>query len=99
MRTAEKTQDSYFIRMAVQTSTVAAADHISREFVSDIGCDCGGPSFFHAGFVHGVRSYRRVEGNRNAGRFSRIRVNPVIEPTREHHEQAGSRSHSKWLSV
>src|SRR5215469_3534243 len=99
MRTAEKTQDSYFIRMAIGTSTVAAAEDISRKFVSNIGCACGGPSFIHAGFVHGLRSYSRVEGNRNAGCFSCIRMNPVKQPTRENHEQAGSRSNSKWLSV
>lgn len=54
-------------KKALEIERCCPADEVSRKLAINTGCDCGGPSFANAGFVHRVRSYSRVEGNGNAG--------------------------------
>ena len=68
---------------------------IAGECVCNHGRDC----FAALGLLRSVCSYSCVEGDCNARSFSRVRVNLVIEPAREHHKQSRLWPNSKGLSV
>jgi hypothetical protein len=42
---------------------------------------------------------RRIEGDCHTRRLASVGVNPVVQPTREHHEESGLRPDSKRLAI